>query len=557
MAPIVRVFSVMFIIMSLVNIYPWPQLTGIAYIFSLFTRLFVIIIALYLFIFGYENLRSLIAKPNIISPFYLDYITLASSFTFITIIYFITGGAESVYKILFLPMILFYTIRFGLNWGLAASGLAAFTLTAANTVAFIQKTPLNLELDIIYIGIFFLTSWLVGSMVDMERAISDRLSVEVNRDDLTGLFNRRYLQEELKRKIGQEKKYPFALIFMGLDSFKHFNEAYGYQAGNRLLVEVADIVVKTVNDLGKVFRYGGDEFAVLVEDADRERALALAETLRRNIRQASAPPPDSYYKYDATVSLGVAFYPLDAATGEELLVKAGQALYKAREISGDKVEAYYSVLECLRAGIDGFEMNAFNKLDIFLAIINAKDRYTYGHSERVLIYASVIASLIGMPLPAKKNLQYGAYLHDIGKLEIDRTILNKPGKLDEDEWTVMQKHPLWGADIARQIRSLAPAVPAILFHHERFDGSGYPFELTGKEIPLEGRIMALADSFDAMTVERPYRKAQPYREAVREITVNRKTQFDPDIANVFIDFLLQYQSVDELLTPEIRTEYLL
>ena len=137
--------------------------------------------------------------------------------------------------------------------------MATFTLTIANVVAFTQHKPLNLELDLIHIGVFFLTSWLVGSMVDMERAISDRLSLEVHRDDLTGLFNYRYLKEELKRKIDEEKKYPFALIMMGIDSFKFYNEAYGYEAGNRLLAEAADIAAETVNDLGKIFRYSGDE----------------------------------------------------------------------------------------------------------------------------------------------------------------------------------------------------------------------------------------------------------------------------------------------------------
>ena len=124
--------------------------------------------------------------------------------------------------------------------------------------------------------------------------------------------------------------------------------------------------------------------------------------MRQSIKNVSIPTQNSYYEYDPSVSLGLAFYPVDAATGEELLAKAGQALYKAKEISGNKVEAYHSVLECLRARLDGYEIEAFNKLDAFLAIINAKDRYTCGHSERVLIYASIIASLIGMPLQAKK-----------------------------------------------------------------------------------------------------------------------------------------------------------
>jgi diguanylate cyclase (GGDEF)-like protein/putative nucleotidyltransferase with HDIG domain len=395
-------------------------------------------------------------------------------------------------------------------------------------------------------------------MVDMERAISDRLSRQVNVDDLTGLYNRRFLQEELKRKTEEDNAASFALIMMDLDYFKYFNETRGHQAGDRLLMEVAENIVDTVGDWGKVFRSGSDEFAVIVDRENREEALALAETIRENIKNNFIiSDKESYWEYDLTASLGLAFCPADGSSREELVNKAEQALYKAKVISGNKVETFFSVLEFLKAQVDASEEEMFNKLTAFLAIINAKDSYTYGHSERVLIYASIIASLMGMPPQAKKHLQYGAYLHDIGKIEIDRSILNNPGKLNNSEWEIITKHPLWGANIARQIKALNPAIPAILYHHERYDGKGYPFNLSGKEIPLEGRIMALADSFDAMTVERPYKKAIPYAEAIAELERNKQIQFDPEMVDLFTDFLRRHQKVEQFFTPKIKEQYLL
>jgi len=516
-----------------------------------------ILAILFLFTIGFEQFRGKFTGTRANEPIILDYATLLGSFIFLSAIIFVTGGNQSPYKILFLPTILFYTVRFGQKWGLAASGITAFTLAATNVAAFAQDEALNLELDVVFVGIYFLTSWLVGSMVDMERAISDRLSRQVNVDDLTGLYNRRFLQEELKRKTEEDNAASFALIMMGLDYFKYFNETRGHQAGDRLLVEVAGVIVDTVGESGNVFRSGSDEFAVIVDKGSREEALALAESIRENIKNNIVIlDKEGYWDYDLTASLGLAFYPADGSTREDLLNKAEQALYKAKVISGNKVETFFSVLEFLKAQVDASEEEMFNKLTAFLAIINARDSYTYGHSERVLVYASIIATLMGMPPPAKKHLQYGAYLHDIGKIEIDRTILNNPSSLSDSEWEIMSKHPLWGANIARQIKALNPAIPAILYHHERYDGKGYPFNMSGKEIPLEGRIMALADSFDAMTIERPYRKAISYAEAISELERNKQVQFDPEIVDLFTDFLKRYQNVEQLLTPKIRENYL-
>ena len=555
LAPIIRVFTVLFATICIIDTLPIANMLQASLIETLAVQFLVLLLIISIAIFGLEYLRRRIADEG---PIYFDYITLVGSVILLSILFFITGGNQSPYKILLLPTILFYAVRFGQKWGLAASAMAATTLVAANVTAFLQHQALNLELDIVYMGVFFLTSWLVGSMVDMERAISDRLSRQVHRDDLTGLLSQRYLREELSRRVKEEPEAAFTFMVAELDYFRYYYETYGRQDSDRLLVEVADNISGTVGESGQVFRYGSDEFAVIVSHGDRGRALMLAEAIRDNIKKSfTIADPERYMEYDLTASLGLSFYSDDGSTPEELASKADQALLRAKVIKGNKVETYFSVLDFLRVQVEGQERNALDKLAAFLAIINARDNYTYGHSERVLIYASIIAVLLGLPPRAKKHLQYGAYLHDIGKIEIDRLILNKPQALDSAQWEVMVQHPAWGADIARQIKALHPAIPAILYHHERYDGTGYPFGLQGKEIPLEGRIMAVADSFDAMTVERSYKKAIDYGEAIAELKCHRGTQFDPDMADLFASFLEQYRSVEQLLTEEVKRKYLL
>lgn len=554
MVPTIRIFSVLFVTISIISSFPLENIFS-GPLEMLAIQFSILLIVLLAAIFGLEQLRSKFTGK---ASAYFDVLTLVVSITLISILIFISGGAASEYKILFIPTILFYTVRFGRKWGIVASAMTTFTLAASNVALLVQRKVPNLELDIVYAGVFFLISWLVGSMVDMERAISDRLSTQVNVDGLTGLYNHHFLRGEMDRKIEDRQAAPFALMIMDIDYFSYYKETHGHQAGDRLLVEMAEDIVDTVRGAGTVFRFDSVEFAVIVDQADHEKVVALAEAIRKSIKVKFAIKDSvDYWEYGLTASLGLAFYPADGSNRDDLIARAEQALYKAKVISGNKVETYFSVLEFLKAQVDPFEEEAFNKLTAFLAIINARDHYTYGHSERVLIYASIIAGLIGMPPPAKRYLQYGAYLHDIGKIEIDRSILNYPGSLSDSQWEIITQHPHWGANIARQIKALQPAIPSILYHHERYDGTGYPYKLSGKNIPLEGRIMALADSFDAMTVERPYRKAISYGDAIAEIKRNRQTMFDPDIADQFVGFLEKYQNVDQLLSFKTKEGYLL
>lgn len=177
---------------------------------------------------------------------------------------------------------------------------------------------------------------------------------------------------------------------------------------------------------------------------------------------------------------------------------------------------------------------ALDSITALAKSVEARDDYTGGHIEWVRRYSLQIASALGLAGDDLIHLEFGAILHDIGKIGVPDAILSKPGPLDSEEWIQMRRHPEIGQRVLEGVVSLAPALDAVLCHHERWDGHGYPAGLAGPAIPLAGRIVAVADSFDAMTSDRPYRKGLPIEIALAEIRSGRGVQFDPDVAEVFL-----------------------
>jgi HD-GYP domain-containing protein (c-di-GMP phosphodiesterase class II) len=167
-------------------------------------------------------------------------------------------------------------------------------------------------------------------------------------------------------------------------------------------------------------------------------------------------------------------------------------------------------------------------------VVEAKDPSTRAHLERTHDYAAVLAKVIDADLAGDQCLRYGFLLHDVGKIGVPEAILNKPGPLDEEEWLIMRTHPQIGVQMVSGIKSLGPAVEVIRSHHERWDGHGYPAGLGGEEIPLSARVFSVCDAFDAMTSDRPYRRAMPYEQAIEEIDAGAGSQFDPAMAAAFV-----------------------
>jgi len=192
------------------------------------------------------------------------------------------------------------------------------------------------------------------------------------------------------------------------------------------------------------------------------------------------------------------------------------------------------------------ERTFIQTIQSLIGALEAKDEYTRGHSERVMRWAMIIAELIGLPPDQREHLRRGALLHDIGKIGLDLESLNKPEPLTNDEYDRFKLHPVVGKRILAPVEFLKPAIPGVMHHHERWDGNGYPFGLAGEEIPLPGRILAIADSFEVMITDRVYRKALSLDEARAELKRCRGTQFDPKLIDIFVSWLDQFGSADEL-----------
>lgn len=371
------------------------------------------------------------------------------------------------------------------------------------------------------------------------RLKNEELLVMAITDGLTKLYNYRYFQDCLAQAVdmAEQEKQPLALLIIDIDHFKHYNDLFGHQVGDQLLYELGQLLITELGPNDMVARYGGEEFTVILFGATKTEALEMAEKLRRAVEDYPFPGREQQPAGTLTVSVGVATYPDHAKNKEELIKLADEALYKAKYFSRNKVELYFSVLDELKSDLNQSDAELINSIKMLVRIVNAKDKYTYGHSERVGKYAVAIAEKMRLPEEDIKTIKIGAFLHDIGKIEVSRAILMKRGSLTDEEFELVKKHPHWGAEMVKTVDALQPVIPLLKYHHERYDGKGYPKGLNGARIPLHARIMAVADSFDAMTSNRPYGNRKNVKEALEEMKRCSGTQFDPEIVDIFSQIL--------------------
>jgi diguanylate cyclase (GGDEF)-like protein/putative nucleotidyltransferase with HDIG domain len=368
--------------------------------------------------------------------------------------------------------------------------------------------------------------------------LSRSLELKAATDYLTGLYNHRTFQKKLTAQIqsAKENEHEFALYIIDLDNFKQINDLYGHQTGDKILVEVANLIRDVFED-GFVARYGGEEFAAIMPTIGcKQEALSFGTDLVKSLSNKKFTILNGDSSIKVTASVGISCFPHNATNKEDLIKQADYSMYKAKRTKNNVV-LYTTVLDDLNSNESLPNEDTMSTIKTLNIVINAKDHYTYKHSERVVHYAETLGKRLGLSERELNYLRYGAFLHDIGKIKVDMSILLKPDRLNDAEYNIIKKHPLIGADIAKEIPTLHNSIPVILYHHERYDGKGYPHGLRGTDIPLFGRIAAIADSFDAMTTDRPYKKGFTYKEALNELTNNAGTQFDPELIDLFTKFI--------------------
>ena len=330
-------------------------------------------------------------------------------------------------------------------------------------------------------------------------------------DHLTGLYNRRYMEDSIKR-LDTKRNIPFSIIVTDVNGLKLTNDAYGHETGDKLLIKVAEILKKSCRKDDIICRAGGDEIAVLLPRTNSYRA----EEIKNKIQEET----NNNVVESAIISLAVGCATKNEEDKNilEVYKEADNQMYKQKIKNGKMMRS---------KTIENVLLNINNKYD------NEQI-----HSQRVSQYCEKIAIAMNLNKREIEDAKIAGTLHDIGKIVVSPNVLNKIGKLTKDEWEEIKRHVTTSYQILKNVDEYSYLAKAVLYHHEKLDGTGYPEGLKEEDIPLLSKIISVADAYEAMTATRPYQKIKSKEEAVEELKKYSGTQFDKNIVDIFINKVL-------------------
>lgn len=347
--------------------------------------------------------------------------------------------------------------------------------------------------------------------ITLERQEQKEIEYLSYHDYLTNLYNRRYFVSAYKKCL-LEKKFPLGLMMMDINGLKIINDAYGHIQGDVAIKRVANVLKEAFDPSCVVARIGGDEFAILVPHKKPEEIQSYKEKIMKTVQQMSVG------NIELSLAIGYELVMDEKTDIDELLSSAENFLYRHKIAVGSSVRN--------------------RAIKAILSTLTEKYEDEKIHSERVSYFCRKIGTQMGLSKDDVDILELAGMYHDIGKISIPDAILNKPARLTPDEYEIIKTHTLIGYQILKAADEYSGLAEYALSHHERWDGKGYPKGLMGTDIPLYSRIISVADSFEAMTADRPYRKGMSVDDAITELKRCMGTQFDPSIAQMFIDFEL-------------------
>ncbi|WP_411735706.1 diguanylate cyclase [Paenibacillus sp. M2] len=418
--------------------------------------------------------------------------------------------------------------------------LCTLILALVLTILVVHNGVLGL---LLYLSLSILLSHAFKQLFVMYQSIEEK----ANTDQRTGLFNHSYFESMLENELttARTQGTPLCLGLIDIDDFKKYNDRFGHLQGDSLLALLGDFLMrKTEGTPVTAFRYGGEEFTLLMPGMELDESYRFMNKLRKQLNDTPFEGVEVFPHGCLSFSAGVAPYQVDMYNKSQLVDQADKALYYAKKQGKNNVHRHGSN--------DGMEheidlVQDVRDIEQQLNLFRYKDMDTFKHSKRVYKYALDISELLALENAEKRRFVLGALIHDIGKLEIPWSILNKKDKLTAEEWETIKGHVTWGKKMVITNDRFADLIPYIELHHERYDGKGYPYGLKGNEIPRLCRMLTVIDSFDAMTTERPYQETKNVEEAIRELRACSGSQFDPELAELFIRYIEKRTAQQQLL----------
>jgi diguanylate cyclase (GGDEF)-like protein len=374
----------------------------------------------------------------------------------------------------------------------------------------------------------------LGSAINkMVAAINDshnKLLLISKTDGLTQVYNRRTADLKLAELNNGQVNNVF-VVLVDIDKFKMFNDLYGFQVGDKILKSIAQILSPNNNEY-MLARYGGDEFIIILENTTKDKVKAILKEWF--IRLNSVVFEINNQKIPVTLSAGVASYPYDTMNITSLAAFADKAMYNVKYKGGNGFVFYSEATE-----FTNLSSATYKSLEGLIFALDSRDKYTKCHSDQVARLALAIYNEMKINVLSEEIIMIASLLHDVGKVGLPNDILNKPGRLTDEEYELVKKHPVIGKQIIELLfkKNSEEIINGVLYHHERFDGKGYPEGLKGEEIPLIARILGVADAFSAMSQDRVYRKGLSLEEIIYQLEFNAGKQFDPEVSRVLIDII--------------------